>query len=114
ARGRLQKRRYGGEDVIDVGPTQLGVMKPLSIEARGFEFAAQSHDEVKQETGGIAYEMQWKDVGEMSLGVQKTHYEKTVDTPTGSLPTSRAQPMLKNATATVYATGWLAVYASYT
>jgi len=114
ARGRLQQRRYGGEDEIDVGAMQLGVTRPLSIEARGLQFTEQSHDEVKQETGGVAYEMQWKDVGEMSLGVQKTHYRKTVDTPTGPLPTSRAQPILKNATATVYATGSLAVYASYT
>jgi iron complex outermembrane receptor protein len=113
-RGRLQKRRYGGEDVLDIGRVQLGETQPMSIEARGFRFSEQSHDEVKQQTGGIAYEMQWKDVGEISLGVQKTHYRKTVDTPLGPLPTSRAEPTLKNATATVYATQHLAVYASYT
>jgi iron complex outermembrane receptor protein len=113
-RGRNQTRRYGGEDEIDIGAMQLGVTRPLAIEARGFQFSEQSHDEVKQETGGIAYEMRWKDVGEMSVGLQKTHYTKSVDTPTGALPTSRAQPMLKNATATVYATQSLAVYASYT
>ncbi len=114
ARGRLQKRRYGGEDEIDVGAVQLGVLNPLSIEARGFDFGEQSRDEVKQETGGITYEMQWKDRGEMSLGLQKTHYSKSVETPAGPLPASRAQPWLKNATATVYTTSWLAVYASYT
>ncbi len=114
ARGRVQKRRYGGEDVVDVGPVQFGLARPVDLGAAGFDFTEQSHDEVKQQTGGVAYQLQWKDVGEMSLGVQKTHYSKTVDTPTGPLPTSRADPMLKNFTATVYATSWLAAYGSYT
>ena len=113
-RGRLQQRRYGGEDVINVGVVQLGTVTPIDRDASDFNFTEQTNDEVKQETGGVAYELQWKDVGEMSLGLQKTHYSKTVETPTGPLPTSRAQPTLKNATATVYATSWLAVYASYT
>jgi iron complex outermembrane receptor protein len=69
---------------------------------------------VKQETAGIAYELQWKRRGEMSVGVQKTFYTKTVETPTGELPKSRAEPVLVNATATAYATDRLAVYASYT
>jgi iron complex outermembrane receptor protein len=114
ARGRVQQRRYGGEDVIEIGALQLGTARQIDRGPSDFEFGAQTHDEVKQETAGVAYEMQWKDVGEMSLGLQKTHYSKTVDTPTGALPTSRAQPVLKNATATVYATSWLAVYGSYT
>jgi iron complex outermembrane recepter protein len=112
ARGRMQKRRYGGEDVIDVGPVQLGVGRDIT--EPDFVFGAQSHDEVKQETFGAAYELQWANVGEMSVGVQKTSYSKSVDTPTGALPESRAKPWLKYATATVTANERLAFYASYT
>jgi iron complex outermembrane recepter protein len=112
ARGRLQKRRYGGEDVIDVGPVELGVGRDIAEPV--FSFGEQSHDEVKQRTFGTAYELQWADVGEMSVGVQKTYYSKSVDTPTAVLPESRAEPWLKYATATVNATKSLAFYGSYT
>jgi iron complex outermembrane receptor protein len=112
ARARLQKRRYGGEDVIDVGPVTLGVGRDIPEPA--FAFGEQSHDEVKQQTFGAAYKLQWADVGEMSVGLQKTSYSKSVDTPTGALPESRAQPWLKYATATVNANERLAFYASYT
>jgi iron complex outermembrane recepter protein len=112
ARGRLQNRRYGGEDEIDVGPVELGVGREVPRPV--FNFGEQSHDEVKQLTFGTAYELQWAGVGEMSIGVQKTDYSKSVDTPTEVLPQSRAKPWLKYVTATVNATRSLAFYGSYT
>ena len=111
-RGRLQQRRFGGEDVVDVGPVQMGVGR--QIPKPEFQFGEQTRDEVRQATVGVAYELRWKDRGELSLGAQKTRYAKDTETPTDELPTSRAHPFLFNATATVYATQALAVYASYT
>ena len=111
-RARDQTRRYGGEDVIDIGSAQVGVGRPVPRPA--FAFGEQSRDEVAQATAGVAYGLQWKDRGEFSVGVQRTSYEKDVDLPTGPLPTTRADPTLVNATATVLATKRLAVYASYT
>jgi iron complex outermembrane receptor protein len=111
-RGRLQQRRYGGELEIDAGEVQLGVGR--QIPKPDFEFGPQSHDEVRQRTIGAGYELRWKDRGELSFGLQKTHYTKSGDTPEGPLPESRAQPLLKNVTGTVYATDRLAIYASYT
>lgn len=111
-RGRLQQRRYGGDQEIDAGEMQLGIGRALP--KPDFDFGPQSHDEVRQHTLGAGYELRWKDRGEMSFGLQKTHYAKTGDTPDGPLPESRAQPLLKNVTGTVYATERLAVYASYT
>jgi iron complex outermembrane receptor protein len=112
ARGRLQKRRYGGEDLIDVGPVQLGVGRPIS--RPNFVFGEQSHDEVEQQTLGAGYELLWAGVGEMGIGVQKTSYSKSVVTPTAVLPTSRDEPWLTTATATIHATEKLAFYGSYT
>jgi iron complex outermembrane receptor protein len=111
-RAREQNRRYGGEDVIDVGPVVLGESRAIAEPV--FAFGAQSHDQVQQQTYGTAYELQWAGVGEMSVGVQKTHYSKSVDTPTGALPESRAEPWLEYVTATVNATSKLAFYGSYT
>lgn len=112
ARGRLQKRRYGGEDEIDVGQVELGVGRDIARPE--FVFGEQSHDEVEQQTFGAAYELQWANVGEMSVGLQKTSYSKSVETATDVLPESRAHPWLKYVTATFNATERLAVYGSYT
>jgi iron complex outermembrane receptor protein len=110
-KGRTQDRRYGGEDVIDAGLAQVGVGR--SIARPQFQFGEQSHDEIEQETVGVAYELRWKNLGEMSVGVQKTHYSKSGDTPAGPLPESRAQPLLVNVTATAYASDSVAFYGSY-
>ena len=111
-RGRLQQRRFGGEDVVDIGPVQMGVGQ--QIPKPEFQFGEQTRDEVRQATLGVAYEMRWKDRGELSLGAQKTRYAKDTETPTDVLPTSRAHPFLFNGTATLHATRSLAFYASYT
>jgi iron complex outermembrane recepter protein len=112
ARGRQQRRRYGSEDEIDLGPVQLGVGRELARPA--FTFSAQSHDEIDQETLGATYGLLWAKVGEASVGVQKTFYSKSVATPSVVLPESSDEPWLWNATATVYATDRLAFYGGYT
>jgi len=111
-RGREQRRRYGGAQLINYGPVSLAapVERPLPV----FAFGAQTRDHVRQGTLGLAYEGRWKNVGELSLGVQKSDYRKAVDAPAGPVPDSRDRPWLVNATAAVYATTDLAIYAGYT
>ncbi len=46
--------------------------------------------------------------------MQKTRYRKSIETPLGELPESRADPLLLNATVTFFAHERLAIYASYT
>jgi iron complex outermembrane recepter protein len=110
ARGRRQERRYGGDDSIDIGQVELGVGRV--VPEPEFQFGEQTHDEVKQHTVGAAYQLQWKKVGEMSVGLQKTSYKKDVESPDNALLT-KADPLLANATATWYASEKLAVYGSY-
>jgi iron complex outermembrane receptor protein len=112
ARGRVQQRRYGGEQVVDVGLVPLGVGRQVDLP--DLEFGPQTRDEVRQGTLGLAYGLRWKNRGEISVGAQKTHYSKEVDAPGLMLPTSRDAPLLPNATATLYATSHFDVYASYT
>ncbi|MFC3712264.1 TonB-dependent receptor [Sphingoaurantiacus capsulatus] len=111
-RGREQTRRYGGDDVINLGPTVIGVRDPVAKPV--FNFGAQSHDRIEQKTGGISYELRWRDIGEFSAGIQKTDYSKSTDTPTGALPTSKDSPWLYNATAAGYLSDSLVVYGGYT
>jgi iron complex outermembrane recepter protein len=112
ARGREQTRRYGGEDVLDLGPIVIGEADP--VPEPDFDFGPQSFDRIEQKTAGVAYELRWRDFGEFSAGLQKTDYSKATDTPTGALPTSKDSPWLYNATAAFYLSDSLVAYASYT
>jgi len=112
ARGREQTRRYGGEDVIDLGPIVIG--RPDPVPERAFDFGPRSFDRIEQKTAGVAYELRWRDVGEFSAGLQKTDYSKATDTPAGPLPTSKDAPWLYNATAAAYISDSLVAYAGYT
>lgn len=111
-RGREQTRRYGGDDVIDLGPTVIGVREAVAEPV--FDFGAQSFDRIEQQTVGATYELRWRDVGEFSVGVQKTDYSKATDTPAGALPTSNDSPWLYNATAAGYLSDGFVVYGGYT
>ena len=111
-RGRNQERRYGGDVEIDAGLVRIGEGRQMPRPE--YTFIEQSGDEVEQSTFGAAYELRWKDVGEMTVGVQKTSYSKSVHTPDGDLPKSRADPLLFNASGTALLSENLALYASYT
>lgn len=111
-KGRDRVRRYGGDQAIFIGEHLLEepvvVPEPVSI------FGPQTQDDVRQWTAGVAYEGRWKDVGELSLGLQKTSYRKRVGEPGGSPIETVDNPWLFNATAAVHASPSLAFYAGYT
>jgi iron complex outermembrane recepter protein len=121
-RGRKQARRYGGEDSITILPSlpgatnfQLGVQDFVAEPAA--VFGAKTTDRVTQSTFGLAYQGMWRDVGELSLGMQKTRYSKAVNFPDPLVidpPTSRSSPLLLTANAALYVTKSLALYGGYT
>lgn len=114
-RARQLDSRYGGASApIDLGERRLGEALPVP-EPASFAFGERTHDRVRQTTIGVAYEGRWKGVGELSLGLQRTDYSKTIDLP-GDLTTTRAEdrPWLFNASAAAYLTESLALYAGYT
>ena len=112
ARGREQKRRYGGGQTIFLGRARID--EPIAFEKPELEFGPQTRDRVRQFTAGLGYEGRWRDVGELSLGIQKTDYRKEVDTPAGPLPVSTDSPWLPNGTLSIYAGKDLVFYAGYT
>lgn len=114
ARGRAQDRSYGGAAFIELGPsTSLGPdARPEPSYAQG----PKTSDSVRQTTFGLAYQGKWRSVGELSLGIQKTDYSKTVTDPDPLIvfPKTKDSPFLFSATGAFYLTPKLALYGGYT
>ncbi len=110
-RGRDQRRRYGGSDLIDLGPAQIGVAVDLPKPA--FTFGPQTRDEVKQWTGALAYQGRYEGL-EVSLGLQRTRYRKTVTAPAAAPLTGRDNAWLYSVAGAWHASKAMAVYGSYT
>lgn len=113
-RVRSLSRRYGGSNLVLLGPSQIGVedFRPEPIK----NFGAKSRDRVKQATFGVGYELRWRDLGELSLGLQKTNYTKRVTDPANAITSlgTKDSPWLYSATAAVYLTKSVALYGGYT
>ncbi|MGN7915996.1 TonB-dependent siderophore receptor [Lysobacter sp. 22409] len=114
ARGRRLDSEYGGSaPTLDFGVRPLGEPLPMP-EPAAFAFGPRTHDQVRQWTGGLAYEGRWREVGELSLGIQRSRYEKSVDQPGLPRTATRDQPWLPNANVSVYLGKRLALYAGHT
>ena len=113
-RARRQDRSYGGEDVIDFGTSRSDIpdVRPEPVANLG----PKSRDKVTQTTVGLSYEGKWLNVGEITVGVQKTRYIKSVVDPAPALaiPVTRDSPVLVSAAGAIYITPQLAAYAGYT
>jgi iron complex outermembrane receptor protein len=112
-RGRDRDRTYEGTDSIDLGLIRLNESQNHGPPAIAFQ--SQDRDRIKQGTVGIGYEGRWKDVGELSVSVQKTDYTKRAEL--AGYRTEQvlgATPLLYAAAAAVHATKLVALYASAT
>ena len=110
-RGRDRTTEYGGSDVIDYGPGQIRTrFEPAEPD---FQFGPLSRDHIRQMSEGIAYDGRWRDMGELSLSVARTHYRKTTDIPGRPAIEAQASPLLYNATAAIFPIAGVAVYAGY-
>ena len=111
-RGRLQDRRYGGAQRIELPPAPFG--QPLYIARPAFQFTQQTTDEVRQWSAGLAYQAEYEGAGQLSAGIQKVDYRKSVTTATGPRPVSRDDPWLFNIAATLNVAPRLSVFGSFT
>ncbi|APR53122.1 TonB-dependent receptor [Sphingomonas koreensis] len=70
---------------------------------------------MRQATFGVAYEGRWRNVVELSLGVQRTDYRKTVDLPGAARHAERRdRPWLFNVAAAGFLSDGIALYVGYT
>ncbi len=108
----MQDRRYGGGKQYNLGPGPID--EPIDASEPDFTLGQQTKDEVRQLTVGLGYEARWRDVGELSLGIQRPFYEKSVVQPSGALPVTKASPWLYNGALSLIASKDLVFYAGYT
>ena len=110
-RGRANNRRTDGSDVVDFGRTTLDA--PFAVPTPSFTFSEQTVDDVRQWTGGLAWQTVWPGVGELGVGVQRTDYSKDITIPAAGLTRTEARPWLWNVNAAITITDRLAVYGGY-
>ena len=111
-RGRETSRVFGGGGTVLFGKHTVGVVEDLPQPT--FTFGRRDKDLVDQFTPGVAYVGQWANVGEASVGVQKSFYSRSFGKQ-GAVPgKTKSEPWLYNATLAVFATKDVTLYASYT
>ena len=111
-KGRLVRRVFGGTDTISLGTATIGV--PVTFAQPTFTLGPQSVDKVRQGTAGASFVTQWPRVGEISAGIQKSFYRRTVDHPVLPTAISEKNPWLYNGSIAAYLTDTLTLYGSYT
>ena len=111
-RGRDTLAYYGGSDLVDLGPTQLGSL--LSVPEPNFQYTERTRDLTRLWSAGVGYRVQWKQHGDLEVGVQRENYQKTVDSP--GLPQAQLKdsPIRAYAQTALILSDRLTAYAGYT
>ncbi|MCB2106878.1 MAG: hypothetical protein KDE14_04215 [Rhodobacteraceae bacterium] len=112
ARGRNRDLTFGGGQRLSFGRARLGAFPDLDEPV--FQTGERTGTETHQLTGGLGYEGVWSRYGQISLGVQKTDYKRTLTRPAGTPVVGRSSPWLFNAGGAVYASQRFAIYGGYT
>lgn len=110
-RGRSVDGDYGGSDRVDLGPA--GLNDRIEPGPPGFNFTAKTGDQTRQITGGIAYGLNWKGLGEFTMGLIRTRYEKRVSAPGLPLARGVSSATLPYFTVAAPVTARLIAYGSY-
>lgn len=111
-RGRDTTRRFGGGSTVNFGPAQVGVYQPHPDP--NYTFGILDEDLVRQATPGVSYVGQWANIGEVSVGIQKSFYHRDFGKMGAEPSTTASQPWLYNGTVAVNPSSRLALYAGYT
>lgn len=110
-RGRSIDATYGGGDsrIVASGPLNT----PLAAPRPQFHFGPRTGDETRQLTGGIGYSLAWRGLGELTLGLQRTHYVKRVANPGVPLASGTSNVTLPSASAALNLARGLTLYGSF-
>ena len=112
ARGRDVLARYGGEDVVDAGPTNI--YGGLQVREPAFDYSARTNDRSKLWSIGSAYHLDWRALAELEFGLQEEHYQKIVDSPGIGEGRLSQHPLRAYGNSAVALTRLLTFYAGYT
>lgn len=111
-RGRARDSLYGGGGAYNFGTVRLE--DPVDTPPPSFVLGARTEEQVKQWTGGAAYDLRWRGRGSLMLGLQRTDYRKTVRRPGAAPALTHDSAWLYNAAASWTLTRQLALYGSVT
>ncbi len=112
ARGRDVNRWFGGAESRSFGAARIGVFTPIPEPA--FNLGPRTQDEVRQTTLGAAYVGSWAGRVNMSVGLQKSFYRRSITAPAQATRSTTDEPWLPNATLAVSPSGRTIVFGSYT
>ena len=112
ARARDSKRLYGGDDERFIATTLIG--RAPEVDPPDFTTGPRNRTETSQQNLGLVYALLWKDVGELSVGLQRARVRRDAfDAATGETVSSDDTEPLYNATAAVVLAPRLTLFASY-
>lgn len=111
-RGRDTTANYGGEDVVDVGPTTIGTI--VQVPEPDFTYSARAIDRAELWSIGAAYRVDWKSLGVLEMGIQKEDYRETDNSPGTPESEIEARPFRAYANSAFAVTSQLTLYAGYT
>jgi len=112
-RGRTADHYFGGGSSVFLGPARVGVdlQRPEPLFPPQ---AATNLNQIRQVTPGISYVGRWFEIGEFSVGGQKSYFRSEVAPAGGGSTRTKSQPWLYNSTLAVYVSEYAALYGSYT
>lgn len=111
-RGRSVKNDFGGFAFSDLGPGIIGILDPKP--KPNVTFGQLTENRIKQTSAALGYELRWRDLGEVSLGAQKTFYRQTVTLPDQPATSTEDEPLLWNASAAFTGIKNFVIYAATT
>lgn len=111
-RARQVDRKFGGTDTKYLGTYAIGIPHPVPKPA--FNYGPTSFSHATQETIGLNYQVEWKGIGQASVGVQKMFYSRKLDDPVRPDTTTSTQPWIMNASFAVPIGPAFALYGSFT
>ena len=82
ARGRDILARYGGDDVVDLGPALIGTA--LQLPEPRFTYSMRTNDRSELWSIGSAYRVDWRGLAVLEMGIQEESYRKDVTSPGAS------------------------------
>lgn len=111
-RGRNTLARYGGSDVVDVGPALI--IESIQVPEPTFRYSARTADRTELGGVGLAYRAHWQEHADFALGVQQESYSKAVTLP--PVPDARLtdRPLRAYGNAALELTKHLTAYAGFT
>lgn len=111
ARGREGGRPSGGGASHFYGTANINTMP--QVPEPTWTYDPLGYDAIKQMTGGVQYFGQWRGVGEVNVGVQKTSYKRTLTHPIDPDQGVKLQPWLYNGSISFQPSTDLTLFTSY-